>query len=173
MKLAKTLVIIACSALLSAGGIGSAQHAYAQDAAATDTNGWSAGGTGSADLDSADQSSPAVQVTPLAIGGCWSGDVNDVLDGTGTAALTFVQKGKKFPKTSRLNFDWPDTSFVHGWIHGTVSSTGIKFNGQAGKGCSFHGIGSGDASLITGTVTFTGKCATFFTNVSFSISPGC
>jgi hypothetical protein len=173
MKLAKTFVMVVCATLLSTGGIGSARHAYAQDAAATVAEGWSAGGTGSADLDSAAQSSPAAQVTPLAIGGCWSGDVNDDLHGTGTAALTFVQHGKKFPKISGLNFDWPDTSYVHGWIHGTVSSTGIKFNGKAGKGCPFHGIGTGDASSITGTVTFTGKCAKFFTNVSFSITPGC
>src|SRR4029077_4251092 len=121
MKLAKTFLMVVCANLLSAAGIGSARQAYAQDAASTDVQGWSAGGTGSADLDSADQSSPAVQVTPLAIGGCWSGDVIDDLDGTGTAALTFVQNGKKFPHSSRLNFDWPDTSFVHGSIHGTVS----------------------------------------------------
>ena len=170
MRLAKTFVMVVCATLLSTGGICSAN---AQDAAATVAEGWSAGGTGSADLDSADQSSPAAQVTPLAIGGCWSGDVIDDGDGTGTAALTFVQNGKKFPKTSRLNFDWPDTSYVHGSIHGTVSSTGIKFNGKAGKGCPFHGIGTGDASLITGTVRFSGQCAKFFTNVSFSISPGC
>src|SRR6266852_1648649 len=131
MKLAKTFVMVVCATLLSAGGIGSARQAYAQDAVATDVQGWSAGGTGSADLDSAVQSSPDAQGTPLAIGGCWSGDVNDDLDGTGTAVLNFVQNGKKFPKTSRLNFDWPDTSFVHGAIHGTVSSTGIKFNGKA------------------------------------------
>ena len=171
MKLAKTFVVVVCATLLSTGGIGSARQAYAQDAAATE--GWSAGGTGSADLESAVQSNPDAQGTPLAVGGCWSGDVIDDLDGTGTAALTFVQNGKKFPHSSSLNFDWPDTSFVHGSIHGTISSTGIKFNGKAGKGCPFHGIGTGDASLITGTVRFTGKCANFFTNVSFSISPGC
>jgi len=173
MKLAKTFVMVACAILLSVGGNGSARQAYAQDAASTDVQGWSAGGTGSADLESAAQSSPAAQEIPLAIGGCWSGDVSDDLDGSGTAALTFVQKGKKFPHSSRLNFDWPDTSYVHGAIHGTISSTGIKFNGKAGKGCPFHGVGTGDASLITGTVRFTGKCAKFFTNVSFSISPGC
>ena len=173
MKLAKTFVMVVCATLLSVGGIGSARQAYAQDAASTDVQGWSAGGTGSADLDSAAQSSPDAQGTPLAVGGCWSGDVIDDLDGTGTASLTFVQNGKKFPHSSSLNFDWPDTSYVHGPIHGTVSSTGIKFNGKAGKGCPFHGVGTGDASLITGTVRFTGKCAKFFTNVSFSISPGC
>jgi hypothetical protein len=99
--------------------------------------------------------------------------VNDTADGTGTAAFTFVQNGKKLLHTSGLDFEWPDNSFAFGPIHGTVSSTGIKFNGQAGKGCPFHGVGTGDASSITGTVRFTGKCAKFFTNVSFSISPGC
>jgi hypothetical protein len=173
MKLAKTLAIIACAALLSAGGIGSARHAYAQDAAVTNTDGWSAGGTGSADLDSADQLNPEAQGTPLNIAGCWSGGVNDTADGTGTAALTFVQSGKKIQKTSRLNFDWPDQAFVHGGIHGTVSSTGIKFNGQAGKGCPFHGAGTGDASAMTGAVRFGGKCAKFFKNVTFSIGVGC
>ena len=173
MKLAKTFVVVVCATLLSVGGIGSARQAYAQDAASTDVQGWSAGGTGSADLESAVQSNPDAQGTPLAVGGCWSGDVIDDLDGTGTASLTFVQNGKKIQNTSRLNFDWPDQAFVHGGIHGTVSPTGIKFNGQAGKGCPFHGIGTGDASLITGTVVFTGQCANFFTNVSFSISPGC
>ena len=173
MKLAKTIVIVVCTALLSTAGIGSARHAYAQDAAATDAQGWSAGGTGSADLDSSDQSSPEVQVTPLSIGGCWSGDVNDDHDGLGTAVLNFVQNGKSLKNKSHLAFDWPDTSYVHGPIHGTASSTGIKFNGQAGKGCPFHGAGTGDTSLITGTVTFKGKCAKFFTNVTFSISPGC
>jgi hypothetical protein len=174
MKVVKTLVIIACSALLSAGGIGSARHAYAQDAAAIDAEGWSAGGTGSADLDSADQLNPEAQGTPLTIGGCWSGSVNDTGDGTGTASLTFAQNGKKIQNASRLNFDWPDQAFVHsGVIHGTVSSTGIKFNGNAGKGCSFHGKATGDASAMDGTVKFTGKCAKFFKNVTFSIGVGC
>jgi hypothetical protein len=173
MKLAKTLIIMACAAVLSAGGIGSPRHAYAQDAAATDTDGWSAGGTGSADLDSADQLNPEAQSTPLTIGGCWSGSVNDTGDGTGTASLTFDQNGKKIQHGSLLNFDWPDQAFVHGGIHGTVSSTGIKFNGQAGKGCSFHGKATGDASAMSGTVKFTGKCAKFFKNVTFSIGVGC
>ena len=173
MKLAKTFVIVVCATLLSNGGMGSARQAFAQDSAATDVQGWSAGGTGSADLDSADQSSPAVQGTPLAIGGCWSGDVIDDGDGTGTAVLNFVQNGKNLKNKSQLAFAWPDTSYAYGPIHGTVSSTGIKFNGKAGKGCPFHGTGTGDASLITGTVRFTGKCAKFFTNVTFSISPGC
>ena len=173
MKLAKTFVIVVCTTLLSVGGIGSARQSYAQDAAATDVQGWSAGGTGSADLDSADQLNPEAQSTPLNIAGCWSGSVNDTADGTGTASSTFDQNGKKIQHGSLLNFDWPDQAFVHGVIHGTVSSTGIKFNGQAGKGCSFHGIATGDASAMSGTVKFTGKCAKFFTNVSFSISPGC
>jgi len=172
MKLAKTFVMAVCAALLSAG-IGTARHAYAQDAGASDAQGWSAGGTGSADLDSADQLRPEAQGTPLAIGGCWSGNVNDDHDGTGTAVLAFAQNGKKIQNTSRLNFDWPDTSFVHGGIHGTVGPTGIKFNGQAGKGCPFQGAGVGDASLITGTVTFRGKCAQFFKNVTFTVTPGC
>ena len=168
MKLAKTLVIIACSALLSAGGIGSARQAYAQDA-----DGWSAGGTGSADLDSAEQLNPETQSTPLTIGGCWLGNVDDTADGTGIASVTFDQSGKKIHNTSRLNFDWPDQAFVHGGIHGTVSSTGIKFNGQAGKGCSFHGVAVGDASAMSGAVKFTGRCAKFFKNVTFSIGVGC
>jgi hypothetical protein len=173
MKLAKALVIIVCSSLLSIGGIGSARHAYAQDAAATDADGWSAGGTGSADLDSTDQLNPEAQSTPLDIAGCWSGSVNDTADGTGTASVTFDQNGKKIHNTTRLNFDWPDQAFVHGGIHGTVSSTGIKFNGQAGKGCSFHGVATGDASAMSGAVKFTGKCAKFFKNVTFSIGVGC
>ena len=173
MRLAKTLTIIACSALLSAGGVGSARHAYAQDAAAADAEGWSAGGTGSADLDSADQLNPETQSTPLDIAGCWSGSVNDTFDGTGTAGSTFAQNGKKIQHASRLNFDWPDQAYVHGVIHGTASSTGIKFNGNAGKGCSLHGVATGDASAMIGTVKFTGRCAKFFQNVTFSIGVGC
>lgn len=173
MTLAKTLVMIACTALLSTGGIGSARHAYAQDAATTDAEGWSAGGTGSADLESADQLSPEVHGTPINIAGCWSGSVNDTGDGTGAAAVTFVQNGKTIQNSSFLAFDWPDTSFAHAAIHGTVGSTGIKFKGQAGKGCPFSGKGTGDASAIGGTVKFKGKCAKFFKNVTFNISPGC
>jgi hypothetical protein len=173
MKLAKTLVAVVCAGLLSAGGIGSARHAFAQDAAATDAGGWSAGGTGSADLESAEQSTPDAKAPPLDIAGCWSGDVNDDGDGLGTAVLNFVQNGKKIQHGSGLDFEWPDASFAFGPIHGNVSSTGIKFNGHAGKGCPFHGQGSGDTSLIEGTVKFTGKCAKFFKNVTFSISPGC
>src|SRR5258707_4456942 len=94
MKLAKTFVMVVCASLLSVGGMGSARQAFAQDSAATDVQGWSAGGTGSADLDSADQSSPSVQGTPLAIGGCWSGEGIDDGNGTGSAGLNFVQNGK-------------------------------------------------------------------------------
>ena len=173
MKLAKAVAIVVCAGLLSAGGIGSARHAYAQDAPSTDSDAWSAGGTGSANLESADQSSPETQATPLNIGGCWSGGVKDDHDGTGTAVLNFLQNGSSLKNGSHLSFEWPDTSFVHGWIHGQVSSTGIKFKGQAGKGCPFSGAGTGDASAITGALTFKGKCAQFFKNATFSISPGC
>jgi hypothetical protein len=174
MTLAKTIVVVAYTALLSAAAIGSARNAYAQNAGATDSEAgsWSAEGTGSADLDRADESSPEARGTPLNIGGCWSGDVNDQVHGLGTAVFAFVQNGSSLQNTSSLSFRWGDGSGVFESIHGSVSSMGIKFKDNLPRRC-FSGKGMGDTSVIAGKINFKFVCGTFFKNATFSISPGC
>ncbi len=166
MKLAKTLAIVVCAGLISAGAIGSAHRAYAQDA---EEGAWSAGGTGSDDV----ASSPDSKGLPLAIQGCWEGNVQDSGDGTGDATFEFIQntKGTKLVNGTGFDFEWSDNAFAHGPMAGTVSSKGIKFHGNAGKGCPMNGTATGDTSVLTGKVKFGGKCAKFFKNVTISISP--
>jgi hypothetical protein len=171
MKLAKTLAIVACAGLLSAGVIGSARHAYAQDATETDqTEGaWSAGGTGSADI----ASSPESKGPPLIISGCWDGDVEDAGDGTGSATFAFVQSsnGKDLVNGTHFDFEWSDQTFARGNMKGTVSANGIKFHGNAGRGCPMNGTATGTTSALTGKVKFGGQCAKFLKHVVISISP--
>ncbi len=171
-KLAKTLAIAACAALLSAGVIGSAHHAYAQDADAIDQN---AGAWSGPDAGSADESSRQTKVHPLDIKGCWSGDIVDTADGTGTGTFQFDQNSnlKKLKVGSIIHLNWTDGAYARVPLKGTVSSTGFIFNGNAGAGCLVTGFGSGDDSAMTGTVVFDGACATFFQDVTFSIIPGC
>lgn len=166
MKLAKTLAIVACAGLLSAGVLGSQTPVSAQDA---EEGAWSAGGTGSADV----ATSPDSKAPPLVVEGCWDGEVQDSADSTGDATFEFAQSsdGKKLETGSTFDFEWPDTSFAHGPITGTVSSKGIKFHGNAGKGCPMHGTATGDTSALTGKVKFGGECGKLFKHVVISISP--
>jgi hypothetical protein len=171
MKLPKTLAIVACAGLLSAGLIGSASHAYAQDAEEIDQNAgaWSADGAGSAD-----QSSPEAKTPPLHIAGCWSGDVEDHFEGAGTITFNnFVQKGKNLKTKSHFEFYWNSENYAHGPMKGSVSSTGFEFKGNAGKHCLVSGSGTGDTSAITGMYEFVGTCTVYFGGGTFSITPGC
>ncbi len=171
MKLAKTLAIAACAGLLSAGVIGSGHHAYAQDADEIDQN---AGAWSGPDAGTPDQSDQT-KVRPLDIKGCWSGEVIDTADGTGTATFQFDQNSdlKKLKVGSIIHFEWTDGAYARVPLKGTVSSTGFIFNGNAGAGCLVSGIGMGSDSALTGTVVFDGDCATLFQDVTFSIAPGC
>jgi len=168
MKLAKTLAIVVCAGVLSAGALGSAHRAYAQDA---EEGAWGTAATANPD----ESSSPEAKAPPLSIEGCWEGSVNDKADGTGTLFLSFIQSsnGKKLVSSSSFDFEWPDQAFAHGPMKGTVTSKGFKFKGNAGKGCPVSGSGKGDESGMTGTAKFGGECARFFKNVTFSITPGC
>ena len=172
MRLAKALLAMTCAGLLSLGTVGSARHAYAQDAGNSDENlgSWSAPGA-----DSSEQSTPETKTHLLKIKGCWSGDVVDMADGTGTAAFQFNQNSnrKKLTIGSTFSFQWPDAAKAHGPIKGLVNASGFTFTGSAGTHCALTGSGTGDVNALTGTVVFTGDCATFFQNVSFSITPGC
>ncbi|MGB8684403.1 MAG: hypothetical protein WCD12_16070 [Candidatus Binatus sp.] len=172
MNIAKTLAVVACAALLSTGVLSSAHRAYAQDAddSLPDTGSWGAVGADSAD----EAASPDSKAPPIDIQGCWDGDVSDKADGTGDAFFGFTQDGKTIvgDDNSGVDLEWGDGSFAESPIQGTVSSKGIKFHGKAGSGCPFHGTGKGDASELSGKITFGGKCSKFFKNVRFSVSPG-
>lgn len=172
MKIAKAVGIMACVGLLSAGVIGSAHHAYAQDGDGIDQN---AGAWSGPDAGSADASNSKTKVDPLDIKGCWSGDVIDTADGTGTGTFQFDQNSnlKKLKVGSVIHLQWTDGAFARVPLKGTVGSTGFIFTGNAGRGCLVTGFGSGDDSAMTGTVVFDGACATLFQEVTFSITPGC
>jgi hypothetical protein len=175
MKIAKTLAIMACAALLSAGVIGSARHAYAQDASEIDQD---AGAWSGPDAGTADESSRKIKVHPLDIKGCWSGDVADLAEGMGTATFDFDQNSnrKKLVKASKYDFEWPGMVYARGPMKGSVSSTGFQFNAtviNAGEKCEISGSGTGDDTELTGTIEFGEACATIFEDVTFSITPGC
>src|ERR1700722_1756809 len=168
VKLAKTLAIVVCAGLLSAGAFGYAHRAYAQDA---EEGAWGAAANANPD----ESNSPETKAPALSIAGCWEGPANDKADGTGTLFLSFVQSsnGKKLVSSSSFDFEWPDQAFAHGPMKGTVTSKGFKFKGNAGKGCPVSGSGKGDKPGRPGTASFGGECGRFFKNVTFSITPGC
>jgi len=168
IKPVKVLLAIICVGLLS---FVSAGHAYAQDAgeADEDLGAWSAPGA-----DSAEQLTHKAH--PLDIKGCWSGDVVDTADGTGTVTFEFHQNSnrKKILVPSVIQFEWPDLAKATVPIKGAVTSSGFTFKGNAGAECPMvTGTASGDATGLTGMVVFVGGCETFFQNVTFSIAPGC
>ena len=168
MKLAKTLLVLACASLLFAAQV---RHAYAQDGDESDQSGdaWGAPDASVATPDA------KTKVRPLDIKGCWSGEVVDTGDGSGTVSFQLDQNSnrKKVVTGSTFDFQWTDSAFARGPIKGTVSATGFKFKGNAGAGCTIHGSGAGDATALTGTLEFVGGCATTFQDVTFSITPGC
>lgn len=168
MNLAKTLAIVACSALLSAGMIGLVHNAYAQDAEelAPEAGAWSA------DTQSAPESS-SEPAAPLAVHGCWSGTVEDGGEGEGTVKFKFVQSGARIVSPSTFRFFWNAQNFAHGPISGTVSSTGIQFKGSATNRCSISGSGTLNGDEIDGTYTFKKACAQFFLGGPFAITKGC
>ncbi len=172
MKLAKTLLVVGCAGLLVVGTVGSVRHAYAQDADQSDQ---SAGSWGAPDSDGAIPDAKKAKASPMNIKGCWSGEVDDGGDGSGTATFQFEQNSnrKKLVIGTTFNFQWPDSAFAEGPLKGSVSSTGIKFNGNAGANCTISGSGAGDATSLTGTFEFAGTCATLFQDVTFTITPGC
>ena len=171
MKITKTVLVVACASLLFVGTVGFVGHAYAQDAEESDQ---SAGAWGAPDASSASPDAKT-KVPPLNIDGCWSGNIVDTGDGSGTATLQFDQNsnGKKLVVGTTFDFKWADSAFARGPMKGSVSSTGFQFKGNAGGGCAVSGSGTGDATAFTGTFTFVGSCAPIFQNVTISITPGC
>jgi len=169
MKLAKTLAIVACAGLLSAGAMGSTRHAYAQDAEQSDSvsGSWGAPGAGAPDV----AAEPDSKKPPLDVEGCWSGGVTDKGDGEGDAYFAFSQDGNKILNDgdSGLYVIWPDNAYAYGPISGTVTANGIKFKGNAGAGCNFSGSAKGNGSEMTGKITFKQKCAKFLKHVRFIV----
>jgi hypothetical protein len=181
VKLARTLAIVVCAGLLSAGVIGSARHAYAQDAKEADpeAGAWNAGGTGSANIDGAGESSSDAKEPPLDIQGCW-GDSGE----GGSFIFEFDQNenGRKLKNSSTYKFgsEGAHGSGAGGELKGSVSSTGLKFSGRGGWSdgiivilrpeCSITGTGTGDASQLTIKYELHGGCARFFGRGPFSIS---
>jgi hypothetical protein len=166
LKLAKTLTIIAGACLLSAGVIGFASHARAQDAQDGEAGAWSA------DTQNPPESSSEPSGV-LNVHGCWSGTINDSGEGQGTAKFKFVQNGSSLGFPSSFKFFWNAQNFAHGPISGSVSSTGIKFKGSATKQCVIKGTGILNGEEIDGTVTFQRACAQFFLGGTFTITRGC
>jgi hypothetical protein len=169
MKLAKTVAIVACAGLLSAAAMGSARHAYAQDAEQSDSQSGSWGAPGAGAPDAAAE--PDSKGPPLDVEGCWSGVVTDKGDGEGDAYFAFTQDGNKIvgDEESGLYVVWPDNAFADGPISGTVTKNGIKFKGNAGAGCPFSGTAKGNGSELTGKITFKQQCGKFLKHVRFIV----
>jgi hypothetical protein len=168
MRLAKSLLAVTSASLIFVGTVSLVRNAYAQDA---DQTYQSEGVWGAPDEGLAAKT----KAKPLDVKGCWSGEVVDAGDGSGTATFQFDQTSnlKKLKIGTTFNFQWADSAFAEGPLKGSVSSTGIKFKGNAGAGCTITGSGTGDATALTGTFEFVGTCATTFQDVTFSIAPGC
>ena len=169
MKLPATLAILACATLLLAGVMGSARQVHAQDADATDqgAGSWSAPGDGSADEDSNPEAKP-----PIDLSRCWYGTVKDKHDGKGSAYFGFDQDGSMLESDSGMSLEWPDMAYAYGPMSGTVSAKGIKFEGSVGACGTFSGSATGNGSKLKGKMKFSGECATYFKDVTFTIEPG-
>jgi hypothetical protein len=166
MKLAKTITLMITGGLLSCALIATGRPAYAQDA--PDEGAWSAPDTGNSDT-------KVKKPQPMHIAGCWSGTITDTGDGTGTPTFDFHQNGnhKKLVIGSNFNFEWGDGAMAKGPLKGSVTSTGFTFKGNAGANCQVSGSGVGDDTVLTGSIVFTGACASIFQDVAFSVTPGC
>lgn len=162
MRLPKKLVIVVCAGMLSAGTLGYANHAYAQDA-----GGWGA----APDADSSDEATSPDMKPPIDVSGGWCGTVKDKHDGKGSATFFFDQSGTTLLGDSDYDFEWADGSFAFGPLTGTVNSKGIKFVGQAGAGCSVSGSAKIHGSKLVGSVKFHQKCAKFFGGGPLKIEP--
>jgi hypothetical protein len=185
MKLAKTLAMVACTSLLTAGTASFARHAYAQDA-----NGQGSGSWRTLDASSADEAtSPDAKAPPLDVNGCWLGGVSDNNDGDeGTIEFEFDQdeaKPTKIDNTSTIEFSFPDDANLDGPLKGTVTAKGIKFKGKL-PGCSYSGtatespLAAGPAIAggvlefaLSGKIKFSGRCAKGFKGMTFEVDPGC
>jgi hypothetical protein len=181
VKQARTLAIVICAGLLLAGVIGSACHAYAQDAeeVGPDAGAWNAGGTGSPDTEGPDESSPDAKQPPLDIQGCWG----DFAEGGGFIfEFNQTEKGTKLESSStyRLGLDGGKNTGTGGKLKGSVSSAGLKFRGRGiwsngifvflKPNCLITGSGTGDVSQLMIDYEFRGACARFFGRGPFSIS---
>jgi hypothetical protein len=155
MKFAKTLVIVACAGLLSAGVIGSARHAYAQEAASTADD---AGGNSSASV--ATQPDKA----PLDFNGCWDGSntigsLEDQNYGSGIGWIGIIQQGKTIKggaHASYYEFVWDGgADYAYGYFSGKASANGFSGKGKAGGKCMAKVIGHlGTNNDIVGTYDF-------------------
>jgi len=174
--MAKAFIVVACAGLLSLFMLGAPLRAYSQDAA---ENNQGSGAWSAPDADNSEQSPAKVKTHPLKIKGCWSGEIEATLEGTGTVTFDFDQNSnrKKLVKGSKFDFEWPaDSAFARGPMKGSVSTSGFQFNAtviNAGDVCQVSGSGTGDATELTGMVEFGEECATIFEDVTFSIAPGC
>ncbi len=185
MKLAKTLVMVACTSLLTAGTVSFARHAYAQDANGQGSGSWRTSDASSDGV--ATSPDMKMKTPPLDVDGCWSGGVADDVDGDeGSIEFEFDQdeiKLTKIDNTSTIDFSFPDSAFLDGPLKGSVTSKEIKFSGKV-PGCSYTGKGTeslladGPAVpagtlvfAITGKIKFSGKCAKGFKGMTFEIEP--
>jgi hypothetical protein len=158
MKLAKTLTIMAFATLLSMGAMGSAGHAYAQDAAASaqDDGGNAAAAVATPDM--------KTKTSALNFGGCWDGSntdgsLQDQNYGSGYGWIGIVQKGAKIKGGNRgsyFEFVWDGGSdWAHGPLTGKATATGFTATGKAGGKCRVKIIGTfGNSNDIVGSYDF-------------------
>ena len=138
----------AAGLILSAFIAGSSTAAMAQDAGA-----WILSpSTGEAAVE------PDSKKSPLDLGGCWSGTIDDTKNGAGTGFLVFVQEGTKLGVGTGAELDIPGSGSASGPLKGKVNSQNFEL-GFHGKSCniSFHGKISNSGDL-TGMYHLSKKC---------------
>jgi hypothetical protein len=156
MKLAKTLAIIACASLLSAGVTASAGHAYTQDAGSTDDGGVHS----AANVATQPDNSPIVNFE-----GCWDGSstvgsLDDLNFGTGYGWIGIIQNGntvKGGKHGSYYEFVWDSgQDWAYGPLKGKVGKNEFTASGTVGGKCKVKIIGHlGTSNDIVGTYDYT------------------
>jgi hypothetical protein len=164
VKLAKTLAIVACAGLLSAGVIGSASFARAQYANSADEGGGHAAAT-QPDNAAATQPDKKPSGPPIDIAGCWDGSstvgsLEDKKFGSGYGWIGMIQSGSDIEGEgdSGYEFVWDGgADWAYGPISGSVSSKGFTAIGVLHGKCKVKFVGTlGPDDNIVGTYHYTG-----------------
>jgi hypothetical protein len=73
---------------------------------------------------------PALPPTPLALAGCWSGEVDDDRAGVGTGFVFIVQKGRKITRGTKIGISFPSGPSTSHGIKGDVNSRRVLLHFQ-------------------------------------------
>ena len=156
MKVAKTLVVVACAGLLSASLFGSASFARAQDQGSAGDG----GGHSAASVATQPDKAP-----PIDVAGCWDGSstvgtLEDNSFGSGYGWIGIIQNGKNIESGAHgsfYEFVWDSgNDWAYGPFKGKASASGFTTMGTLKGKCKVKFIGHlGSSDDIVGTYEYT------------------